>query len=238
MKNITVIFAVLVFSVSQLFSQIKGEEPPVFNPDTIFVFNSPRPLINPEFSGNTLKKAWGIDLLFSGSGFGVGGFYNVNLSDDLIFITSLYISGARNSDEFDNYVWDEIDRVWRLVVPDKVNRLFVLPLTFGLQYYLFSEKLSESFKPYINIGVGPSLIISTPYSKEFFSSWGYAESYIRWGGFLGAGAYFSANSKTLMGINARYYFIPFGGKGLESLKERPINDFGGLFLSLSLGLRF
>ena len=41
MKNITVIFAVLVFSVSQLFSQIKGEEPPVFNPDTIFVFNSP-----------------------------------------------------------------------------------------------------------------------------------------------------------------------------------------------------
>jgi len=238
MKNIIVIFAVLVFSVNQLYSQIKGEEPPVFNPDTVFVFNSPRPLINPEFSGNTLQKAWGIDLLFSGSGFGVGGFYNVNLSDDLIFITSLYISGARNSDEFDNYVWDEIDEVWRLVVPDKENRLFVLPLTFGLQYYLFSEKLTESFKPYINFGVGPSLIISTPYSKEFFSSWGYAESYIRWGGFLGAGAYFSANSKTLMGINARYYFIPFGGKGLESLKERPINDFGGIFLSLSLGLRF
>ncbi len=238
MKKIIIITAVLIFAINQLYSQIKGEEPPVFNPDTVFVFNSPRPLINPQFSGNSLEKAWGIDLLFSTSGFGVGGFYNVNLNDDLVFITSLYISGARNSDEFDNLVWDEAGRYYRFVVPDKVNRLFVLPLTFGLQHYLFSGVISESFKPYVNVGFGPSLIISTPYSKEFFSSWGDAESYVRWGGFLGAGAYFSANSKTLMGVNARYYFIPFGGKGLESMKDRPLTDFGGIFLSLSLGIRF
>lgn len=238
MKNIITILSFLLFSISSLFAQVKGEEPVEFNPDTVFVFQSPRDLINPVHSGASLQSAWGIDLLFSGSGFGAGCFFNANITEKLVFLSSLYISGARNTDEFENYVWDEAAGYYKIIVPDKVNRLYVLPLTVGLQYYLFSNELTESFKPYANLGFGPSLILSTPYSKEFFSSWASADAYLRFGAFLGVGAYVSANSKTLMGLNARYYYIPFGGQGLESLKDMPITNFGDFFLSLSVGIRF
>jgi hypothetical protein len=38
-----------------------------------------------------------------------------------------------------------------------------------------------------------------------------------------------------MGFTLRYYTIPFGGEGLESIQGVPINNFGGVFLTLSVG---
>jgi hypothetical protein len=52
------------------------------------------------------------------------------------------------------------------------------------------------------------------------------------------GANFGSNNKTLVSANIRYYIIPFGGEGLESIKDLPITQFGGIFLSLSFGTKF
>jgi hypothetical protein len=237
MKKIFIIALVLILGPVchpySLKAQVKGEPAKPFNPDTVFIFNSPRPLINPEGKNPLLRNAWGIDIIFSNNGFGAGFFYQYSLAKDLFTFASLYISGARNTDEIEYYD----PNTNQYVVPNKVNRLYMFPLTFGLQQYILTNEISESLKLFVQGGVGPTYILSTPYAREFFNAFGYSTSYIRLASFLGAGADVGAGT-TLISVNARYYYIPFGGKGLESIINLPIKDFGCLFLSLSMGVRF
>jgi len=93
-------------------------------------------------------------------------------------------------------------------------------------------------RPFISAGIGPTFILSTPYDREFFNAFGYGAFYTRFGAFIGAGANFGNTNRSIMGLNIRYYFIPFGGNGLESIRDLPIKNFGGVFLSLSLGIRY
>lgn len=235
MKRVVIVILIGLFvGVNIAYTQIKGEPKEPYNPDTVFVFKSPRPLIDKDFSQDPTSKAWGFDLIFSSNGFGAGVFYQIGLFKDFSAFASLYISGARKTDEFE--YWDPWTRTYR--VPNKINRLYMFPLTFGFQYNILTEKLSETLKPYLNLGLGPTFILSTPYDREFFEAFGYASFYTRFGAFVGLGATFGSNPNSLMGTSFRYYFIPFGGDGLESVKNEPIKDFGGVFLSFSIGIRF
>lgn len=231
------IVVMFTMAAGQLTAQIAGEEP-VSQQDSVIIFTSPRPLLNVR-NGEPAEHAAGVDLLFSGSGWGLGGFYQRLLAENLTGFVHLGISGRRNSDEFENALLGPIP-----VVANKVNRLFMFPLTFGVQYRLFSTELQESFRPFVSGGVGPTLIMSTPYLRdteyyEFFSSFGHAELHVRAGGFIGIGSYFgSLQSGSLVGVQVRYYTIPFGGNGLESIRDNPITNFGGIFLSLTIGSAF
>lgn len=209
--------------------------------DTLIVFTSPRPLLENDGVDKPATKAYGLDLIFSNSGWAFGGFYQTRLAEDLTGFVNLFFSPYRSTDEIENMYLGNIP-----VVYGKVNRLFVVPLTVGLQYRLFSKGLSDSFRPFIGVGVGPSLIIQTPYITEgpngipyyheFFSSFGDATLHGRFGGFIGLGANFGAITKgNMIGVNMRYYVVPFGGTGLESMQGIPISNFGGLFLSLTIG---
>lgn len=225
---------ILFFAAATLLTaQEKGETYPEFNPDTVFIFNSPRSLIAPDDEYSGIRSAFGADLVFSENGFGGGMFYQRNLGANFFGFVSLYISGARNTDEFDYY--DYNTGTYR--VPDKINRLYIFPLTIGVLKTLFNEEIADSFRPYVSAGFGPTFIISTPYNKEFFDAFGYSSGYTRLGGFLGIGANFGSGNKTLMSANIRYYYIPFGGNGLESIEGLPITNFGGIFLSFSIGAK-
>ncbi|MGA2298439.1 MAG: hypothetical protein ABSG15_12910 [FCB group bacterium] len=214
--------------------QIKGENVPVYNPDTVFVFKSPHPLINDKYLTNSFKNGAGIDVILSNNGFGLGFFYQYYFNKNLLLFSSLYISGARNTDEFETAWNDTIG--W--YVPNKVNRLFMFPLTFGVEQHFLSEELGESLKPFFQAGVGPTFIVSTPYPTEFFSAFKYARGYTRFSAFAGLGASLGGAGKSLMDVYLRYYYIPFGGNGLESISGLPIKDFGGIFLSLTYGTKF
>jgi len=209
--------------------------------DTVIVFTSPRPLLENNGIDKPATKAFGLDLIFSNSGWAFGGFYQGRIAEDLTGSVNIFFSPSRSTDEIENVFLGNIP-----VVYGKVNRLFVLPLTFGVQYRMFSKGLSDSFRPYVGVGLGPSLVIQTPYITEgengvpyfheFFSSFADATVYGRFGGFVGIGANFGSITKgSMIGVNMRYYVIPFGGAGLESMQGIPITDFGGLFLSLSIG---
>ncbi len=234
------ILALLVFGFlfySQSNAQIKGIEEPKKDRDTVFVFKSPRPLLQNNGYDDENTWAWGADFLLSNSGFGLGAFYQRLIKDDLFAIASLYISGARNTDELElpNYEQN------RYEVPGKINRLFMFPLTFGLQQYLFKDILQENLKPFINAGIGITWILSAPYKNyenAFFSSFAHTNSYIRYAAFIGLGANIGTVSNSLIGVNIKYYYIPFGKNGLESIINHPIKDFGGIFLSLSVGKMF
>jgi hypothetical protein len=235
MKSLLVITLVLFCGLNySAYSQIKGEPVPSYNPDSTFVFNSPRPLINEADNPEYLKHAIGLDLTFSNNGFGLGGFLHQKLFDEVNGFVNLYVSGARNTDEFEQ--WDPAYQDYK--VYGKVNRVFMMPLTFGVEKYMFTKEISESFRPFISAGAGPTFIFTTPYDKEFFSAFANTQSYIRFGGFLGFGTYISSKGNNIMGLHVRYYWIPFGGKGIESVINHPMTDLGGLYLSLSVGSLF
>lgn len=237
------IFCGLVLGMGTVAAQETGGTPegPRKPGDTVIVFTSPRPLLENDGLDKPATKAFGLDLIFSNSGWAFGGFYQTRIAEDLTGFINLFFSPYRSTDEIENVYLGNIP-----VVYGKVNRLFAVPLTLGVQYRLFSKGLSDSFRPYIGAGVGPSLIIQTPYITEgpngvpyyheFFSSFGDATVHGRFGGFIGLGANFGAITKgNMIGVNMRYYIVPFGSPGLESMQGIPITNFGGLFLSLSVG---
>lgn len=232
---ILVLSTILILNLD-LNSQVKGLSGESGIKDTIFVFQSPRPLIQKD-ENKDLNEAWGIDILLSGNGFGFGFFYNREIFTDWVVFGSLYLSGARNTDELEYYSYTR--NIY--FVPNKVNRLYLIPLTIGLQTYLFRNELSDNLKPFINAGIGPSFILKAPYEgyeNDFFKSLEKLIYYIRFSTFIGGGVEIGTMNKSLFSVNFRYYLIPFGGEGLESVRDNPIKDFGGLFLSLSIGAKF
>jgi hypothetical protein len=228
--------------------QAQDKGTPVEEPrrgDSVMIFRSPRPLVGADILAAQKKSAIGIDVLFSGSGFGFGTFYSYRVGDDLSLFGQLAFSGARNSDEFE-YLEVTSDGFLISAVPDKVNRLFMIPVHFGGQLRLFRESLSESLQPFIAAGVGSTFILSTPYRTnrdvngdvvEFFRSFGQLVTYVRPSLMVGIGAQIGNTEKSTTSVSVRYYYTPFGGDGLESVRGLPMHNFGGLFISLAVGYR-
>jgi len=232
-RNFVLYILIIIITAYETVAQQTGESIPAFNPDTVFIFEPTRPLVRPAHSDAFFNTALGFNMKLSSHGFGAGGFHSWMLSNKIESSISFYISGARKSDEIEYYDY----QTGQIFIPGKINRLYLIPITLSIKYHLFNEQLDNTFKPYIDFGVGPSLILSNPYQYEFFSALKYTRLYTRFGTYLGFGSYLMSTEKSLMGIDARYYYIPFGGDGIESIVALPIKDFGGLFLSLSIGIK-
>ena len=208
-----------------------GDSGPRTAPDTNLVFHSPRPLVEPRDARQFLD-AWGVDILFSNFGFGGGLFYRHEYTQDLYAFASLDISGVKNADEITLY-----DPYTGLLVgpANKVNSIYMLPLAIGLQYRVLSDVLSENFRPYVNAGAGPTMILAAPDSLEFFTGIGHAA--VHWAPdlFVGLGANFGSEKRVVTSVNFRYYVIPYKA-GVESILGKPITDFGGFFITLNWGV--
>ena len=98
--------------------------------------------------------------------------------------------------------------------------------------------MADNLRPYINAGVGPALVITTPYSKEFFNAFADAQFKIAAGGYVGFGANFGIDTSSLVGINFRYYYIKFFDEGVESLEGRVKNSIGGFFVTINFGFMY
>lgn len=184
------------------------------------------PFVFPE---NTL----GFDLMFGEGGFGVGGFYRYDLSESFTWYSDISISEAKDPAEV-----EYIDYFGNIRVPGKINRIFLVPITTGLQYRMFRESLSDNLRPYLAVGAGPSIVISTPFDKEFFSAFGSAIVYTAVGGYVGVGANFGFDENSLVGLSARYYVIHLFNDGIEAMEGNPMNDLGGFYIALNIGTMF
>lgn len=220
---------------SPLFAQITGELPSPS--DTTILFTPVRPLMEEIASNAVAHRMAGLDLLFSGSGWGVAGYYGRTIAEDLRIFGHVGLTPRRNADEVEN-VWYNGNIP---IVANKIRRLFMFPITVGLQYRLFSRTLQETFRPFISAGITGTPILETPYLQdgryyEFFESFGYGTWHFRMGAVVGVGSVFGTLGKgSQIGVNIRYYTIPYGEPGLESLAGLPITNFGGVFLSLFVG---
>jgi len=199
----------------------------LFTPaDSAFFVNQPR------FKAEKLN-AWGINILFSENGYGAGAFYRRRLTNQLFGNVSIGLSSVKDTREVE-YIDPFTGETF---VPGKINRFLMLPVALAIQYELFQNVIMPNFRPHIDAGIGPTLIYSSPYDREFFSSLKYGKAHYTFNAFIGAGAFFGSDVHSLSGISVRYYLIPYS-RGIESLQGKPMKQFGGLFLLLDLGLFF
>ncbi len=176
------------------------------------------------------KDAWGIDILVSMGGVGLGTFYRHEYTDNISGFIGFSISEASDENEVDyiDYYTGET------YTPGKINRFLIFPLFIGGQYRLFKDEIVDNFRPYVNAAAGPTMIYVFPYNDDYFSALGNGSPRYTFGGYLGFGAYFGSERSTLMGLNLRYYLIPYKS-GIRSMYNKQMKEFGGFFISLSLG---
>lgn len=188
------------------------------------------PALPPEIFPN---NAWGVDVMFTEGGFGLGTFLRKSLANDLTGFVDISFSETKDAREV-----TYIDYFGNTYTPDKVNRSFQLPLNLGVQYRMFSESLTENLRPYITAGAGPTLIITTPNDKEFFNAFGSAQTKYAIGGYVGFGANMGISKSNLIGLNVRYYYTYVFGDGIENLTNIFRKSFGQFALTLTVGVMY
>ena len=179
-------------------------------------------------------NALGGDIVFTEGGFGLGGFYRHSYSNDLTLVSTFSISEFKGDNEF-TYVNPYTFQTFTF---GKLNRIFLIPVTVGLQLRLFSETVSDNLRPFVEFGAGPTFVLTTPYDKEFLKSFGSAHNNMAAGGYLGFGANFGINKSSLVGLNLRYYYVRLISGQVESLINQPRKDFGEIFISISIGTMY
>jgi hypothetical protein len=218
--------------------------------DTTIIFTPSHPLIQSQ-SYNPATKAWGLDLLMSNNGFGLGFFYRYELSDEISLMGNLAFSDVKDQTEFEqyNYYGDSY-------VPGKKNRLLLIPVTFSVQYRLFKDDIVDNFRPFVNAGFGPAMVYVSPYANpvnyyfqdgtyaytdpgkiDFFTALKSGKMRYSLGGYIGAGVYFGMEKGALSGLSIKYYLAPFPD-GIEVMEGGFMKNFGGLFITLSFGSMF
>lgn len=178
------------------------------------------------------RNGWGVDLMVSDDGFGIGFWYLHEMNETVTASISTSFSEAKDPREFNIYTY------YGEAVPlNKVNRIFRIPLFFGAQYRLFKDDIIDNFRPYLNAGAGPVFIYTTPASEEFFNSFGKGHPYYTYGGFAGIGAQFGFDRSSIIGVNFRYYFIPLPA-GIRGVLEGPKGNANGFFITLNFGAAY
>lgn len=236
---------VLAAAATSLPGLVLAQEPS--RPDTAIIFRPFKPQLVTEALFQQRMTAWGFDLLISENGFGLGGFYRREFSDDLAGTITFAISDVKDDGEV-----EYVNYYGQSYVPGKKNRLVMLPLMFSAQYRLFRDDIVDNFRPYVTAGAGPTTLFVSPYARitdiplgdgstfqqyekiDFFESLKYGKAHTTVGGFVGAGAYFGKDRTNVMGLSVRYYFIPVKN-GIEVMQGGFVKEFGGLYIALHFG---
>jgi len=181
------------------------------------------------FPPNTL----GIDIMFGEGGFGMGTFYRRTFSQNLTGFVDFSISEVKDDREV-----QYIDYFGNTFTPGKVNRAFLLPLNLGIQYRIFSESITDSFRPFLSAGVGPNIVLTTPYETEFFTAFKFAKAHYAVGGYIGLGANIGISKTNLVGISVRYIYSRVFGDAIETMTGTFNKNFGQFYITLNLGTMY
>ena len=179
------------------------------------------------------KNAWGMDIMFGDAGFGLGTFFRKQLDVKWTAFVDLSFSETKDDREF-----EYIDYYGNIITIGKKNRVFQMPVNFGLQYRLFENTITDNLRPFLCAAAGPTLLVTTPYELEFFNSFGKAQAKYAVGGYVGLGANFGLDKSSLVGITFKYYYSKLLKGGVESLYGREKTEIQGFFITLNLGLMY
>ncbi|MCX6161305.1 MAG: hypothetical protein NTV87_08220 [Ignavibacteriae bacterium] len=177
------------------------------------------------------RSSWGVSVMYGENGFGLTGtiYSSIGRTSDLFF--SLSFSGVSDANEV-----EYVDYYGNVYISNKAYRVFSIPLSFGLKKYVFHDDIEGNLKPFFTIGVAPTLLLSTPFDKNYFKAFGYTQADFAVGPFAGIGMEYIETQSMGLSINLRYYYLPVISDGVSSLKDKPITNVGGV--QLSFGFNF
>jgi len=214
-------------------------------PDTTIIFTPSDPNLIREQSYSPTVHAWGLDVLLSNNGFGMGAFYRYEINDELSWMFNFAVSDVKDDAEV-----EQVDYFGNSYIPNKKNRLLLLPLTVSVQYRLFKDDIVDNLRPFITAGIGPTMVFVAPYASDqisydifgnpyrqkidFFTSLKYGRPRYTLGGFIGAGVYFGMDKGTITGLSVKYFLAPFPS-GIEVMDGGYMKNFGGLYITLTFG---
>ena len=224
--NIPLLFSLLMSVSVSAYSQTAKSS---MDRDSNIVFGTIPPTTNPSLDANAYKRAFGMNIMISTNGFGAGLFYRREFSDLIAGAIDLTVSEAKDDDEK-----EVSDFYGRPIVLGKVNRFLIFPLLASVEYRLFKDDILDNFRPYLTGAIGPTMIYFFPYDEEYFSALGKGQMRYTYGGYIGGGAYFGSERSNLLGLNLRYYFVPYPA-GLEDIQGTSKTQFGGIYITLSFG---
>ena len=219
-----------------------------FRSDTSIVFKPSNPnFLSTSSRYSVTTHAWGFDLSLSNNGFAAGLFLRREFTEQIAGTLTFSMSDVKAEGEYEYF-----DVYGQSYVPEKVNRLLLMPLLASIQYRLFEDDITETFRPFVSAGLGPCMVFVSPYSRsyvdtlannlvyshsdviDFFTSLKSGRPEYTVGGYIGAGAHFGLDRSTLTGLSMRYMFVPFPN-GIEVLTKRFVKDVGGFYITLHFG---
>lgn len=176
-----------------------------------------------------MRNSWNLAVVYGERGFGLNGGIFKQLGNTVDIFANLSISGVTDTREFDQY-----DIYGNPITFNKVNRVYLIPLSIGIQRHMFKEELDASLKPILTAGVTTGLIVTTPYDKGFFESFKYAQSSYTLGGFIGLALEFEQNKTISFVIGVKYFYLPVLGREISSIRDQNIKDVGGIVLNFGV----
>jgi len=108
------------------------------------------------------KTGFGINLSLSDFGFGAGGQFRFGLNSYSEALVSLKIIGLKDPTEqtFIDYYFGF------KTVPEKYKRVLAVPLHIGLKKRFFAEDISDNFRVFSSLSVGPTFALSYAYFND------------------------------------------------------------------------
>lgn len=151
----------------------------------------------------------GLGFAMAESGSSLGLFISWPLLTDYHFGTCFDVFLLRDSKQLDYY-----DYYYGIPYTiNKKNNVYLFDLMLTAKKRMFRDDLSDDFRPFLSMGLGPFYGMNYPEVKEITTDSGSykKKNEFSWalGGYLGCGIDFSVKSNSMFSIRAQYRIIPF-----------------------------
>jgi hypothetical protein len=180
---------------------------------------------------NDKRTQWSFNIMYGEKGFGVAGEYHFNVWQNTDFFAGLGFSGITDAREFQQF-----DVYGNSYTPDKINRVYMAPLTIGIKHAMFQDDIDGSLRPTVSAGIIPTLILTNPASTNFFPALTKFQAAFAVGPFVGVGMDFVQSKNVAFNFNVSYSYLPVIGKEVKSLQDKPLNNIGGLSFAIGVNL--
>ncbi|MEX2602012.1 MAG: hypothetical protein WD355_10205 [Balneolaceae bacterium] len=154
------------------------------------------------------KSGIGFNTVINNFGFGVGVEFRRVLSSRLEGFGTLRLTGLRDVREqtFTDIFFGQ------QTIPNKYQRAFAFPLTFGVRQRLFADRVQDDFRFYASLAAGPVLTYSYPYFNDSNEN-GFRENdeIYRWFG------YFEETNDVFTGMGSGDWHLGLAGEFKISL---------------------
>jgi len=90
------------------------------------------------------RNQWSLNFVYTDNGFGLNANLYKKLTSEMDLVGGLMIAGVKDPNEVELF-----DIFGNSYIQGKINRVYIVPVTIGIQNYLFSNTLDESLRPFI-----------------------------------------------------------------------------------------